>query len=104
VRISEGGAGDCRVRVNLARRVCDDWERSWGYRPVLLEAFVDPAHFHGGCYRAGGWELLGRTTGEGLLRPGKQYQTTPKLTFAKPLQKNFLHLLCGEQLQWRTEL
>ena len=92
------------VLGQLARRVADDWERGWGYRPVLLETFVDPAHFHGGCYRAAGWELLGRTTGEGLVRPGKQYKTTPKLIFAKPLQKNFRRLLCSEQLQGRTEL
>ncbi|MCP4283246.1 MAG: DUF4338 domain-containing protein, partial [Gammaproteobacteria bacterium] len=49
------------VLGQLARRVTDDWEECWGYRPVLLETFVDPAHFHGGCYRAAGWELLGRT-------------------------------------------
>ena len=92
------------VLGQLARRVGDDWAQCWGYRPVLLETFVDPARFHGGCYRAGGWELLGRSTGEGLVRPGKRYKTTPKLIFAKPLQKNFRRLLCSEQLQGRTEL
>lgn len=92
------------VLGQLARRVPDDWEQCWGYRPVLLETFVDPAHFRGGCYRGAGWELLGRTTGEGLVRPGKQYKTTPKLIFAKPLQKNFRRLLCSERLQGRTEL
>ncbi|MCP4282990.1 MAG: DUF4338 domain-containing protein [Gammaproteobacteria bacterium] len=92
------------VLGQLARRVADDFKECWGYRPVLMETFVDPAQFHGGCYRAAGWELLGRTTGEGLVRPGKQYKTTPKLIFAKPLQKNFRRLLCSEQLQGRTEL
>jgi len=92
------------VLGQLARRVGDDWEARWGYRPLLLESFVDPRHFTGTCYRAAGWELLGRTTGEGLVRPGKQYRTTPKLIFAKPLQKNFRRLLCCEHLQGRTEL
>ncbi len=92
------------VLGQLARRVADDWQQRWGYRPVLLETFVDPAHFHGGCYRAAGWELVGRTTGEGLVRLGKHYKTTPKLIFAKPLHKNFRRLLCSEQLQGRTEL
>jgi hypothetical protein len=92
------------VLGQLVQRVGDDWQQRWGYRPVLLETFVDPAYFHGGCYRAGGWELLGRTTGEGLMRAGKQYKTSPKLIFAKPLQRNFRHLLCSEQLQGRTEL
>ncbi|MES9905957.1 MAG: Druantia anti-phage system protein DruA [Sedimenticola sp.] len=92
------------VLGQLARRVGDDWEVRWGYRPVLLETFVDPVHFHGGCYRAAGWKLLGRTTGKGLTRPGKQYQTSQKLIFAKSLQTDFRHLLCSDQLKGRTEL
>lgn len=92
------------VLGQLARRAGDDWQRRWGYRPVLLETFVDPAHFHGGCYRAAGWELLGRTTGEGLVRPGRSYQTSPKLIFTKPLQADFRRQLCSDQLKGRTEL
>ncbi|MGW8286530.1 MAG: Druantia anti-phage system protein DruA [Candidatus Deferrimicrobiaceae bacterium] len=92
------------VLGQLARQVGDDWERRWGYRPLLLETFVDPAHFAGSCYRAAGWTLLGRTTGEGLVRPGKYYRTRPKLIFAKPLQADFRRLLCGDQLTGRTEL
>jgi Druantia protein DruA len=92
------------VLGQLARRVGGDWEARWGYRPLLLETFVDPAHFHGGCYRAAGWELLGRTTGEGLVRPGKQYRTSPKLIFAKPLQADFRRLLCSDRLKGTTEL
>ncbi len=87
------------VLGQLARRVGDDWERRWGYRPVLLETFVDPNHFHGSCYRAAGWALLGRTSGEGLVRPGKQYRTSPKLIFAKPLQADFRRLLGSDQLK-----
>jgi hypothetical protein len=92
------------VLGQLARRVGDDWEARWGYRPLLLETFVDPARFRGSCYRAAGWELLGRTTGEGLVRPGKQYRTSPKLIFAKPLQTDFRRLLCSDQLKGTTEL
>jgi hypothetical protein len=92
------------VLGQLARRVGEDWEVRWGYRPLLLETFVDPAHFQGSCYRAAGWALLGRTTGEGLVRPGKQYRTSPKLIFAKPLQADFRVLLCSNQLKGATEL
>ena len=87
----------------LARRVAEDWEARWGYRPLLLETFVDPAHFRGSCYRAAGWALVGRTSGEGLVRPGKQYQTSPKLIFAKPLQGDFRAQLCSNQLKGTTE-
>ncbi len=92
------------VLGQLARRVGEDWEACWGYRPLLLETFVDPTRFRGSCYRAAGWALLGRTSGDGLVRPGKQYQTSPKLIFAKPLQADFRALLCADRLQGRTEL
>ncbi len=92
------------VLGQLARRAGSDWQQRWGYRPVLLETFVDPARFHGGCYRAAGWELPGRTTGAGLVRKGKQYQTTPKLIFVKPLQADFRRQLCSDQLKGRVEL
>jgi len=92
------------VLGQLARRAGDDWQQRWGYRPVLLETFVDPRRFQASCYRAAGWKRLGRTTGEGLARAGKQYQTTSKLIFAKPLQADFRRLLCSDQLKGRTEL
>ncbi len=92
------------VLGQLARRVGEDWQARWGYRPVLLETFVDPTRFRGSCYRGAGWALLGRTSGEGLVRPGKQYRTSPKLIFAKPLQADFRRLLCSNQRKGRTEL
>lgn len=84
------------VLAQLARRVGEDWQARWGYRPLLLETFVDPARFRGSCYRAAGWTLVGRTTGTGLVRPGQHYRTSPKLIFAKPLQADFRRLLCSE--------
>lgn len=91
------------VLGRLARQLAGDWETRWGFRPILIETFVDPRHFTGTCYRAAGWELLGRTTGEGMVRPGKRYQTHSKLIFAKPLNTDFHNLLCSDQLQGRYE-
>ncbi|MCP4680215.1 MAG: DUF4338 domain-containing protein, partial [Deltaproteobacteria bacterium] len=34
------------------RRVRGDWHEHFGYRPLMLETFVDPAHFDGTSYRA----------------------------------------------------
>ena len=56
------------VLGQLARRVQQDWKTRWGYEPLLLETFVDPAQYKGTCYRAAGWVDLGRTTGTGLAR------------------------------------
>jgi len=84
------------VLGQLARRVRDDWYERFGYRPLLLETFVDPAHYQGTCYLAAGWSHLGNTTGEGLRRPGREYKTTPKMLFAKPLVRDFREQLCCE--------
>jgi len=89
------------VLGQLARRLADDWERQWSFRPVLLETFVDSAHHRGSCYRAAGWHCLGHTSGRGLPRPGKVYQSSPKLIFTKPLQADFQRLLCSDPRQRR---
>lgn len=91
------------VLGQLARQLADDWQARWGFAPLLLESFVDPAHYRGTCYRAAGWQLLGHTSGRGLARPGKDYRSSPKLIFVKPLQAQFRHLLCSDQLRERRE-
>ena len=68
---------------------------------MLLETFVDPARYRGTCYRASGWELVGQTTGEGLARRGKEYRTTPKLVYVRPLVEGFRELLCSDALVGR---
>jgi len=91
------------VLGQLARRVRDDWEQRWGYRPVLMETFVDPARYRGISYQAAGWTLVGSTTGEGLRRPGRAYQTTPKLLYVRPLVEDFREQLCLAPLRGRID-
>src|ERR1700674_3961559 len=38
------------------RQIGEDWGRAFGYRPVLIETFVDPTFFSGTCYRAANWQ------------------------------------------------
>lgn len=88
----------------VMRRVRDDWEERWGYSPVLAETFIDPQHYEGISYKAANWQYLGTTTGEGLVRKGKIYTTTPKRLFTYPLAKNFRELLCSSgQLKGRED-
>ena len=77
------------VLGQLARHVREDWHARWGYRPVLMETFVDPSKHRGICYRAAGWVELGKTTGEGLRLRGHSYHTTRKLIFVRPLVQDF---------------
>ena len=72
-----------------------------GYRPVLMETFVDPEHYEGSCYKGANWHYLGETTGEGLVRPGKRYTTSRKKIFVRPLVRGFRSLLCSEFLVGR---
>ncbi|MDP6526898.1 MAG: DUF4338 domain-containing protein [Kiritimatiellia bacterium] len=90
------------VLGQLARRVREDWPRRWGYEPLLMETFVDPAEFSGTCYRAAGWIELGRTTGQGLCRKGHAYRSTPKRIYVKALAKDFRERLCSGALQGRV--
>ena len=87
------------VLGQLAKRVRPDWQQRWGYEPVLMETFVDPAHYSGTCYRAAGWIELGQTTGRGLRRPGAEYTSSPKLIYVKSLSEDFRETLCAESLQ-----
>lgn len=85
----------------LARRVAQDWEARWGYRPVLMETFVDPQQHAGTCYQAAGWKILGMTQGKGIRHTGEHYTTNPKHIYTRPLTPDFRTLLCSEQLQGR---
>ena len=82
----------------LAARASGDFDAEWGFRPLLMETFVDPKYYSGTCYRAAGWSHLGETTGAGLARPGKEYTSSPKLIFVKPLHPECRELLCTGQL------
>ena len=86
----------------ISRQIRVHWQESWGYSPVLMETFVDPANYQGTCYKAANWQCLGMTTGQGLVRKGKSYTTSPKMIFIKPLVKNYRDLLCSEGLVGRT--
>ena len=74
-----------RVLTLNTRRLAADWEARFGYSVVLAETFVDPSRFDGTCYRAAGWELLGRTRGFG--RHGRQWEEhkQPKTGLGAPL-------------------
>jgi hypothetical protein len=49
----------------MARLLPLDWQRIYGHPVYYLETFIDPGRFHGTCYRAANWVVLGRTTGRG---------------------------------------
>lgn len=75
------------------RRLGEDWQRRYGYRPVLLETFVDPERYRGTCYQAANWVRLGLTAGRGRLDRHTRYLSTPKIIYVYPLRADFRSVL-----------
>lgn len=50
------------------RRLSADWQEAYGHPVLVAETFVDVARFSGTCYRAAGWQEVGRT--KGVARQG----------------------------------
>ena len=53
------------VLARSSRRLPDDWLARYGYRPLLLETFVQSDRFAGTSYRAANWTHVGQTQGRG---------------------------------------
>lgn len=78
------------------KTVPDDWQRCYGYRPVLMETLVDRKRFKGTCYKAANWIHMGKTTGRGRMdRANKQQGTSVKEIFVYPLTSRFRQELAG---------
>jgi hypothetical protein len=82
-----------QVLGQVARQLPIDWEDRYGYRPVLLESFVDQERFSGRSYRAANWLCLGQTQGRGKLEKHHRRIVPIKWIFAYPLSADFRTLL-----------
>ena len=76
-----------RVLGLVCRRLAADWFPHYGYRPVLLETFVQLTRFTGMAYRAANWRYIGLTKGRGKLE--KHHQAI----FLYPLRPDFKEIL-----------
>lgn len=77
-----------------ARLLPAHWAQRYGYRPVLLETFVDSARFAGTCYQAANWICVGETQGRGKLGDHRLGQVPVKTVWVYPLAKDFRAQLC----------
>ncbi len=66
-----------------------DFEIRYGYRPLLLETFVDTNHFKGTCYRAANWQWIGCTKGRGRQDRFNKKAESIKDIYVYPLEKDF---------------
>ena len=78
-----------KLLAMVARELPADWEARYGYRPVLLETFVEKGRFAGTCYRAANWTCVGQTQGRGKLGDHRLGQVPVKTVWVYPLAKDF---------------
>lgn len=76
-----------------ARQLPVDWEQRYGYRPVLLETFVEQPRFRASCYRAANWLHLGQTRGRGKLDTAHAHALPVKSIWVFPLTNRFCQIL-----------
>jgi uncharacterized protein DUF4338/transposase Tn5 family protein/transposase-like protein len=70
------------------QQVAGDWQERYGYRPLLVETFVDAERFTGACYRAANWLEVGQTAGRG--RQDREH------TGGQAVKRVFLYPLDGQ--------
>lgn len=78
-----------RVLGMSLRRIADDIELRYGYRPWLVESFVDTSRYTGTCYQASNWIDVGQTQGRGRQDSGHQHGETVKAIYLYPLENDF---------------
>ena len=98
-----------KILSRCAQRLPLDWEKRYGYRPLLLETLVDPSRFRATCYRAANWILVGPTKGRGRMdRHHRSHGHAVKDLYVYPLCRSVQQRLrtaeppsfkdCGEPL------
>jgi hypothetical protein len=85
-----------RVLALISRRLPADWHARYGYRPVMLETFVEKPRFAGTCYKAANWLYLGDTQGRGKLDTLHRHGEPVKAIWVYPLTRDFRQQLCNE--------
>ena len=78
----------------VTKRIGEDWQRQYKYKPVLLETFVEKNRFSGSCYKAANWKLVGTTKGRGKNDRFNKARLPQKDIYMYPLYKDFKIMLC----------
>jgi hypothetical protein len=78
-----------KILGRIARQLPEDWQQRYGYRPALLETFVQSDRFRGTCYKAANWIHVGQTTGRGKLDVTHQHAIPIKDVWLYPLDRSF---------------
>jgi hypothetical protein len=73
----------------VIRRMSKDFEARYGYRPLLIESFVDTDHYHGTCYKSSNWQFVGRSKGFGQQEFPIEKKESVKDIYVYPINEDF---------------
>ena len=86
-----------QVLSYAAKQVANDWVEVHGYRPVLIETFVDTTKYSGTCYKAANWQHIGKTKGRGRFDPKHECKQTIKDIYIYPIESDWRDVLTNYQ-------
>lgn len=73
----------------VLRGLARDFDTRYGYRPWLVESFVETDYFAGTCYQAANWVEIGQTQGRGRQDILRKKEKTVKAIYMYPLAPDF---------------
>jgi hypothetical protein len=84
-----------KILALCVQRLPEDWEQVYGYRPVLLETYVEQGRFRATCYRAANWQWVGSTRGRGRQDRRCRRAVPVKDIYVYPLGTTWQSVLCA---------
>jgi len=85
-----------KVLAMAQKRLAKDWQQAYGYRPLLLETYVESKRFAATCYRAANWIHVGRTRGRGRQDRAHRARQAIKDIYLYALEPDCRQRLCEE--------
>jgi hypothetical protein len=78
------------------KRLPEDWAQTYGYKPLLLETYVESKRFGAASYRAANWIHVGKTRGRGRQDREHREKKPIKDIYLYPLVPDCQKRLCEE--------
>ena len=85
-----------KVLAMAQKRLAKDWYEGYGYRPLLLETYVESKRFAATSYRAANWIYVGKTCGRGRQDRAHREKKPIKDIYLYPLAPDCQKHLCEE--------
>jgi hypothetical protein len=85
-----------KILAVAQKRLAEDWQQAYGYRPLLLETYVESQRFAATSYRAANWLYVGRTRGRGRQDRDHRARQPIKDIYLYPLDPDCRQRLCEE--------